>query len=292
MTRRFTAQVATSEAYQLAEGAIWDDAEQQVLFVDIPAGDVHVGQLSGSEVIVAKTHHVDETVGAVASGAGGNLLVAGHQTVLLLTPTGEQTPVARLISPDQPRRLNDGACDPAGRYLVGTLSLGETHEAESLYQLDSAGRVSVIDDDLGLSNGIAWSPDGDILYSVDTTPGMVWARPYEAGSGRWGRREAAFHVSDGSPDGLCVDTDANLWVAVWGRGEVRRYSPAGDLLAVVTVPAPHTSSAAFVGRDRDRLLITTAKDDLSADELTAYPYSGHLFLADVEATGLPAYRWS
>jgi sugar lactone lactonase YvrE len=149
----------------------------------------------------------------------------------------------------------------------------------------------VIDDDLGLSNGVAWSPDGDVLYTVDTTAKTVWSRPYDTASGRWGEREAAFGVSDGSPDGLCVDAEANLWVAVWGRGEVRRYSPRGDLLAVVRVPAPHTSSMAFVGSDRDRLLITTARDDLSPGDLAAYPDSGRLFLADVETTGLPTHRW-
>jgi len=199
--------------------------------------------------------------------------------------------VAGVVPAEKDSRLNDGACDPAGRFLVGSLSLGAREREECLYQFGQDGSVAIVDDDLTLSNGLAWSPDGSVLYSVDTTPGVVWQRPYDVATGSAGARSAVVRLGDGSPDGLCVDTAGNLWVAIWGAGEVRCYSPAGDRLATVTVPAPHTSSVAFVGSARDILLITTARDGLSSVQLDVFPLSGHLFIAHVDATGVPTTPW-
>jgi sugar lactone lactonase YvrE len=287
--RTFLAQCATDQRYQLAEGPVWDAAEERLLWVDIPAGDVHIGELRGSRIVPTATHHVDTTVGAVAVADRG-LLVAGHQSVHLLSEAGGATDVVRLVTEGEQRRLNDGKCDPAGRFLVGTLALG-VQVRESLYQIDSDGGVEVVDDDLEMSNGLAWSPDGRTMYSVDTTLGVVWRRPYDPGSGRWDGRHEAFRVTGGLPDGICVDTDGNLWVAVWGPGEVRHFTPEGELIGVVTVPAPYTSCVTFAGPDLATLVISTAIDDLSTEQLAAYPESGALFTADVDARGLPTSTW-
>jgi len=106
------------------------------------------------------------------------------------------------------------------------------------------------------------------------------------------RLAVALRIDDGSPDGLCVDADGNLWIAIWGAGEVRCYTPGGKRLATVDVPAPHTSSVAFVGPARDTLLITTARDELGAQQLAEFPLSGHLFTARPEVAGLPAAPWA
>lgn len=288
--RKFVATCATEQRYRLAEGPVWDDVNERVLWVDIPAGDVHVGELQGSVVVPTTVYHVDTTVGAVAVAADEGLLVAGHQVVYLVDKSGASTPVTRLVGQGEERRLNDGKCDPAGRFLVGTLALGEQVQ-ETLYQIDPIRGVTVIDDDLRMSNGLAWSPDGRTLYSVDTSPGILWERPYNPQSGQWGERRVALRVTDGSPDGICVDTAGNLWVAVWGPGEVRHFSPGGELIGVVKVPAPYTSCVTFAGPDLDTLVITTAIDDLSAKQLALYPESGALFTADVGARGLPTHPW-
>jgi sugar lactone lactonase YvrE len=204
------------------------------------------------------------------------------------------TPVVRcwpsIVPADKNSRLNDGAFAPAGRFLVGSVPLDAREREECLYQISQDGSVAIVDDDLTLSNGLAWSPDGSVLYSVDTTPGIVQARPHDAATGNGGGRAAVLRLGDGSPDGLCVDTDGNLWVAIWGAGEVRCYTPAGDRRATVTAPAPHTSSVAFVGSARDTLVITTARDELSSARRV--PFSGHLFIAHVYATGVPTTPWS
>jgi sugar lactone lactonase YvrE len=131
------------------------------------------------------------------------------------------------------------------------------------------------------------------MYSTDTIPGVIWARAYDPERGDHGpRREVVRLHRGGSPDGLCVDAEGNLWVAIWGGGEVRCYTPTGERLATVSVPAPHTTSVAFVGPGRDTLLITTATDQLSAAQLDAAPLSGRLFLAHVGVAGLPVPAWA
>jgi sugar lactone lactonase YvrE len=288
--REYVAHCATTERYRLAEGPVWDVDDHRLLWVDISAGDVHIGELRGDAIVPTATHHVDTTVGAVALGHGGSLLVAGHQCLYQLDEAGEAIEVTRLVEEGQARRLNDGKCDPEGRFLVGTLALGDD-VGETLYQVDSERGTAIIDDDLQLSNGLGWSPDGHTLYSVDTTPGLVFTRPYDPDSGRWGERATAFHLGGAFPDGLCVDAEGNLWVAVWGAGEVRHLTPDGELLGVVRVAAPYTSCVTFAGPGLDRLVITTAIDDLSTEQLAAHPESGGVFIADVEARGLPSSRW-
>jgi sugar lactone lactonase YvrE len=218
----------------------------------------------------------------VVCSAAGDLLVAGAQTLL-----DEGTRIVAAHS-----RLNDGACDPAGRFLVGTLALGDPQNQELLVRQERDGSLTVLDDDLNLSNGLAWSPDGSLFYSIDSIPGIVWVRSYDAASGAAGPRREWLRITDGLPDGLCVDADGHLWIAIWGAGEVRRYTPDARPAGVVAVPAPHTTSVAFAGPGLDRLVITTATAHLDAAQLAAYPMSGRLFLADVGVAGLPVTPWA
>ncbi|MHB1489485.1 MAG: SMP-30/gluconolactonase/LRE family protein [Cellulomonas sp.] len=212
--------------------------------------------------------------------------------MVVLGPDGARTPGPRIVPTGAPDRMNDGATDPAGRFLVGTLSLGTSSGNQRLVRLEDDGRQTLIDDDLWLSNGIAWSPDGSLLYTVDTLPGLVWVRDYDARTGAVGPRRAHLHLAGEFPDGLCVDLDGNLWIAVWGAGQVRSYGPDGTLIDVVHVAAPRTSSVAFVGPALDLMLITTARVDLSSAELAEHPDSGRLFTARTGAVGVPTTPWS
>lgn len=284
--------MASERAYGLAEGPVWDAERERILWVDINRGDVHIGSLRDGFIEPAARVGFEETVGAVVCAQDGRLLVAGARDLYMVDADGRRSRLARLVGAHVDSRLNDGACDPAGRFLVGSMALDERAGQEGLYRLDADGELMVIDDDLTLSNGLAWSPEGSVLYSVDTTPGVVWSRAYDVASGECGERAVALRIDDGSPDGLCVDADGNLWIAIWGAGEVRCYTPAGKRLATVDVPAPHTSSVAFVGRSRDTLLITTARDELAPEQLAEFPLSGHLFTARPHVAGLPAASWA
>jgi sugar lactone lactonase YvrE len=289
--RRITARAASDSAYQLGEGPVWDQARGRLLWVDVVAGNVRTGSLSGDRVEETSCTHVDETVGAVAPASTGELLVAGRRGLHVLDPSGDRREVVHLVPEDKVSRLNDGACDPLGRFVVGSLAQDGRSGRESLYLWDGAG-VTTIDDDLTLSNGLAWSADGQVLFSIDTIPGIVWMRGYDPATGTCEPREELLHITDGKPDGMCIDAAGNLWIAIWGAGQVRCYHPSGSVLATIDVPAPHTSSVAFVGPALDRLLITTAREELTARQLEDHPDSGRLFLADVGISGLPVPAWA
>jgi sugar lactone lactonase YvrE len=289
----FTATVASGDRYELGEGPVWDEARERVLWVDINAGTVHSGHLEGGFVTTDTEMRFEETVGTVVCDADGELLVAGARRVYRVVGEGRVAVRADLVPDAKTSRLNDGACDPAGRFLVGSMALDHRQGEECLYRLEDDGEVTVLDDDLTISNGLAWSPAGDVMYSVDTIPGVVWARAYDPATGACGERTEVVRLDRGGwPDGLCVDADGNLWVAIWGGGEVRCYTPSGERLATVSVPAPHTTSVAFAGPNRDELLITTATHELPASRLEQYPLSGRLFVAHVGASGLPITPWS
>jgi sugar lactone lactonase YvrE len=282
---------ATDAAFELAEGPTWDAAHQRLRWVDIPAGAVHEGTLADGRIEVTGGLRVAGTAGAVAAADDGTLVVAGQEALLVVHPDGTRREGPRVVPAGAGRRLNDGAVDPAGRFLVGTLSLAEVTGAEVLVRWDREGALTVLDDDLHLSNGLGWSADGRTLYSVDTLRGTVFARPYDPGDGSAGPRRVHALVDGGLPDGLAVDAEDHLWLAVWGAGEVRRLGPDGRVVARLAVPAPHTSSVAFAGEDLRTLVITTAREDLSDAELAAAPDSGRLFTARADVPGLPLPPW-
>jgi sugar lactone lactonase YvrE len=290
--RTFRAEVASNASYQLAEGPVWDGDRERLLWVDIPRGTVLCGRLRGGGVEVTEEHRFAGTAAAVVPTADAGLLVALHRGFGTVSPEGTLRTGHTVLPEDIDSRFNDGACDPAGRFVVGSMSLDGRERSESLYRLDGSGGIEVVDNGLTLSNGLGWAPDGRTLYHIDSVPGIVWSRRYDPGTGALGERRQCLRVEDATPDGLCVDTAGNLWLAMWGAGQVRCFDPAGEQVATVEVAAPHTSSVAFVGQKRDRLLITTAREDLTEDQLNAWPLSGRLFLAHVAAQGVPTVAWS
>ena len=154
------------------------------------------------------------------------------------------------------------------------------------------GTLHVLDDDLTLSNGLAWSVEGTALYSVDTERRRISVRPYDPTTGETGSRETFVELEDGYPDGICLDADGGLWVAIWGLGRVHRYATDGSLDRVIEVPAPHTSAVAFAGHDLDILVITTASDGLTPAQRREFPDSGRLFTTRPGVAGHPQPLWS
>lgn len=288
----YVASLASTQTHELAEGPAWDSVRGVVLWVDILGPSVFEGRLNGDLIEAIGRHDFEESVTAVVPSHDGQLLVASGNRLVVISPSGVRSRGPAIGPLGIDGRTNDGACDPAGRFLVGTKDSGSSNCNEVLFRVEDDGSLTTIDSHLTLSNGLAWSPDGSRLYVADTIAGIVWARDYNAASGLVGERERIVTVDRGYPDGLCVDTDGNLWVAVWGAGEVRCYTPNGVHLHTVAVRAPHTSSVAFVGERLDLLLITTAREGLSEQELETYPDSGRLFSARVGVTGAPVTPWS
>jgi sugar lactone lactonase YvrE len=286
-----TATPATSERFRLGEGPVWDRPRDRLLWVDIEGGAVLGGVLDGGAVAVTERIGFDTTVGAVAVAGDGTLLVAAQEQLVVVHADGRREDGPRVVPAGERRRLNDGGTDPAGRFLVGTLSLGGPSEREVLVRLEAGGRLTVLDDDLALSNGLAWSSDGRRMFSVDTLRRTVSVRDYDPESGAVGPRRVHLRLEGGFPDGIAMDAADHLWVAVWGGGEVRRYAPDGALVERVATGAPHTSSVAFAGDDLRTLVITTATSELGDDQLRANPDSGRLLTARTEVPGLPVAPW-
>jgi sugar lactone lactonase YvrE len=283
---------ATTETFQLAEGPVWDTARHRLLWVDIPAGTVFEGALRDGGIGIDRRHRFDGTVGAVTVAEDGTLLVAAQEKLIFVGLDGSRTDGPRVVSEGQGRRLNDGKPDPAGRFLVGTMSLRVLSVREELVRLEADGTVTTLDADLTLSNGLAWSTDGTLMYSADTNRRIVFVRDYDPATGDTGERRTHVRLDNGFPDGVALDAADHLWVAVWGGGEVRRYSPDGDLVDSIAVQAPHTSSVAFAGDDLRTLVITTAKEELKPEDLRAFPDSGRLFTARVDVPGAPVPPWA
>jgi sugar lactone lactonase YvrE len=290
MESMWEARAATAEAFVLGEGPRWDAVRQRLLWVDIRSGLVLVGRLRGDRIDVVERLQFDGTVGAVAPAKDGRLLVAAQEHLVIVESDGRRIDGPRLLPPGVGRRLNDGKPDPAGRFLVGSLLMDEPGD-ESLFRLDGEDLITLIDDDLTLSNGLGWSTDGRLLYTVDTYRRTIWVRDYAVDSGAVGERRMFVTLTDGYPDGMCVDADDHVWVAVYGGGQVRRYSPDGSLVGLVHVPVPNVTCPSFVGPELRTLAITTATQELSDEQLEQFPLSGRVFLAEVGIAGAPVAYW-
>ena len=287
--RTIVAVPITDAAYDLAEGVIWDDRAGVVRWVDIWSGRVLSGSLRDGRLADIDAVELGQTAGAVALADDGGLLVAAARGLATISAAGDISFGPDLLGDRRDVRLNDGSVDPQGRFVVGSMALGDETGEEVLLRISADGAVETLREDRGLSNGIAFSPDGRTIYHVDTLAGTVSRHSY--GPGRFDRDEPWTVVLDDLPhypDGLTVSADGSLWVAQWGGSSVGRHAPTGELLEVVTVDATQASCPAFVGPDLDLLAITSAQEGLT----TWSDHSGAIFLADVGATGLPVPRWT
>lgn len=284
MADRIQAERVTTETYRLGEGIIWDERLSRVLWVDIEAGCVLSSPFDGSPHLSPSVlFQSDRSVGFVALTEADGLICGEEDRIVHVAADGTRAVVATLPELRPGCRINDGIIDGSGRIVFGTLSRDGGEGSEHLAVVDARG-TRILRRDLALSNGLALLADGR-LFHVDTLTRTVWVQ--EADSEEW----AVAFTTTGYPDGMCSDAGGHLWIAMWGDGEVRRYTPDGALVSSIAVPAPNVSSVCFAGPELDQLLITTATQDLSEEILVRWPQSGSVFLARPEAQGLPAARW-
>lgn len=278
--------VAHGPVSELGESPVWDPEAGTVLWVDIPAGIIRTAALLADGGLGAiEEVRLTPPVSAVALTDQGGWLVTTGSRCVLRSSDGGLTALPETPIPDG-SRLNDGATDPRGRYLVGSCRAGNDSPGEVLVRLDP-GEAVVVDDDLTLSNGIAWSADGTTMYSVDSLRHVVHRRAYDPETGATGARSVWLRIPEGIPDGLCVDEEDHVWIALWGAGEVRRYAPTGEHAGVLRIPAPNPTSVAFAGPDLGTLLITTATEGMSPAEREEHPDAGRVFTARPGVRGLP-----
>lgn len=286
MTRR--AIPATDAVYELAEGIIWDDRAALVRWVDINVGRVLRGGLRDGRIVDIAATDLGQTAGAIALAEDGGLLIAAARGLAVISPEGAVSFGPDLLGERRDVRLNDGAVDPQGRFVVGTLALGAETGGEVLLRVSPDGAVETLRSGIRLSNGVAFSPDGGTIYHVDTLANTVSAHSY--GDGAFDHDEPWMPVLADLPhfpDGLTVDAEGMLWVALWGGASVRRHAPTGELLEIVEVDAAQVSCPAFLGPQLRTLGVTSAQEGLE----TWTDRAGALFTADVGVAGLPVPRW-
>ena len=239
-------------AMVLGEGPVRLDGSTYAC-VDIRRGSVHTGDLDGGFDTRAT---FDTTVSAVFPCEDGSLVAAVGTTLVLLD--GHQSVEIAVAHPTV--RLNDGKPDPTGRIVVGSMADPPVPGAGSLFSVEN-GEARPLVDDLTISNGLCWSSDGETMFHVDTPTGTIRAFDYDLATGdvSGGRSVVEIGHDVGMPDGLTIDADGGLWVALWGGSAVHRYDGA-RLSEVVEVPTPHVTCPVFAGPAGDVLVVTTASE--------------------------------
>jgi sugar lactone lactonase YvrE len=280
-----TVEVAIPAYARLGEGPTWDAAARRLLWVDIIAAEVHAyDPASGADAVLIRT---GAHVGAAKPRAGGGVVANLRDGVGCYDPDGSFRMVADLAADGV--RGNDAAVAPDGSLWAGTMRYDKARGGGRLYRVDPGGDVTTVLDDVTISNGTGWSPDGRLMYYIDTPTGRIDVFDVD-GTGVRARRVFVEVPGPGSPDGLTVDADGCVWTALWGAGRVQRYTPGGRLDRVVEVPAAKTTACAFGGPGLRDLYITTARSDDPDDDSAPRDgeVAGCVFVVPDAGQGLPS----
>jgi sugar lactone lactonase YvrE len=291
MTLDLDVEVVLEAHARVGEGPVWDERTNTLIWVDIMGNAVHVyDPASGADRAI----DVGQPVGAAALRERGGLILALRDGFATLDATFEQLDWVARVEDDIPtNRMNDGKCDAGGRFWAGTMAFDVTPHAAALYRLDPDYRVTRALTDVTLSNGLDWSADNTRMYYIDSMTQGVDTFEFDLERGVLGerRREISVAPEVGLPDGMTVDAEGGVWVALHGGGVVHRYMPDGRLDRVVHVPARQVTCCAFGGADRGDLYITSMTYGLSDAELRDQPLAGAMFRCRPGVRGRPSYRF-
>jgi sugar lactone lactonase YvrE len=267
-------EIAFHAGDELGEGVVWDAANQRLISVDIMRGRVHIFDPASA---ARRTIDLGQPVGAAVPRRRRGLMLAMRDGFAALDTETESLRFVAHVELDKPgQRMNDGACDAAGRFWAGTMCMQERPGLGSLYRLDPDGTTHTMLGGVGISNGIDWSLDGSRMYYVDSLAQRIDCFDFDPAAGTIANRRtfAAIDAADGSPDGLTVDAEGAVWLALWGGSSLRRYLPDGTLDGVLHLPVTHPTTCAFGGPALDELYITSATIKLSDDERRRQPLAG------------------
>jgi sugar lactone lactonase YvrE len=282
-------EVAVAAPAQLGEGPRWDAATATLLWVDILGRAVHrFDPVTGRD----EAAPVPALVGFALPRARGGVVLGLPDGLWTLEDGGVEPLLA--LEPDLPgNRLNDGACDPQGRLWAGTMALDECSPTGSLYRVGTDLSVARPVAGTTISNGLGWSPAGDRFYFIDTPTARIDVFESDAATGEIEHRRplATVGLEGAAPDGMTVDAEGCVWVALHGGWGLLRYSPEGDLLGHVDLPVAKVTSCCFGGAGLRDLYVTTRRQSLSDAELADQPLAGALFRLDPGVAGLPTHAF-
>jgi sugar lactone lactonase YvrE len=277
-------QVTDPVAYH-GEGPVWSERWGGLRWVDMLAGDI----LSLTADGAISRRHVGSIAAAVRPRRQGGAVIGVERGFALEEPNGTLTHLGELWT-DAGVRMNEGGCDPQGRFYCGSMAYDQQPGAGALYRLDADGTVRVVLKQVTVSNGLDWCPDGSRAYYNDTATYQISVFDYDGENGLTGRRVFVDLAAERlRPDGLTVDAEGGVWVALSNGGAVRRYASDGALDAVIEVPAKKVTACAFGGARLDQLFITTSREGLEPD---SDALAGALFRAVVGVRGLPVREFA
>lgn len=254
----------------LLEGPVWDDENELIYCVSI--SDNRIYRIN-SQTFEIKTFKTEGPVGAVVLDSEGMLLSAEKKGIYRIDPeTGERTFIAH-PNKDERLRYNDGKRDPQGRFFIGTMGQNEIIDGAAALFVIENGESEVVMSDLSLSNGLGWSRDGKKFYHIESTDKTVTKYDYDSENGQVSNGDVLIRLEDSTPDGMCVDTDDDIWIAEYGGGKICKWdSQTGEKILEIPMPVTNITSCCIGGKDKDFLYITTAKDHEDDEDL-----SGGLF---------------
>jgi sugar lactone lactonase YvrE len=282
--------VALAAGAELGEGPRWDPRHDELLWVDCVRGQVHrFDPATGRDAALT----VADRVGAVAWRVAGGYVVAAGAGFAVVDAAGAVGAIVA-VGPEPPGAvMNDGACDARGRFWAGTASC-DGRPTAGLYRLDAGGGVRRQVAQVRMSNGIGWSPDHTWMYHVDSAERGIDVFAFDVDDGTLGARRRLVDVAAGLgiPDGLTVDADGCVWLALWGSGRVHRYTPRGTLDRELRVPVTQVTSCTFGGPGLEVLYVTSARGGLDVDQRRAQPHAGAIFAVVPGVAGLPSHGYA
>jgi sugar lactone lactonase YvrE len=292
--RTITAELLDDARATIGEGPVWDDRSQRLLWVDVAAGVVHwLDPTTGHRARL----EIGQPVGAVGLGADGGLVAAVRDGFAFFAP--DSATMSRLLPVERAltgNRMNDGKCDSRGRFWAGTMAIDHTPNAGTLYRLTTASghaTVSAIFSGITVANGLDWSPDNRLMYYIDSPTQRIDVFDFDEESGALANRRVFVEIpaADGLPDGMTVDAEGHVWVALFRGARVRRYRPDGEIDLEVKVPVTLVTSCAFGGPRCEDLYITTARHRLTPEEAAEQTTAGGVFVCRPGPAGRLPFRF-
>lgn len=276
----------------LGEGPLWDVAEQKLYWIDSYGNKIFRADENGQGV---ETWEVPDKIGSMAlRQQGGAILSLANGFYLFDFASGEATLMEGVTHKAPTVRLNDGKVDQKGRFVSGSLETTEKEASGLLYSVGTDRKVTEIDDNIVVSNGPCWSPDGSIFYFADSRSRSIWAYDYDLATGAVSNKREFCHFGpdDGLPDGATVDAEGCVWSAGVYKGKIHRFASSGEKILTIDMPSLAVTSVMFGGAKLDRLYVTSMKTPPVPDVVETSPLAGSLFVIDgLGVSGLAEYRY-
>jgi sugar lactone lactonase YvrE len=278
-----------NQRFEHPEGIVWDARRRRLLWVDIFRGHVLTHDLNSGSL---ETLELGQLVGAVAPRRAGGCVCTVRTGFGLISPQGEFSAAGAQLHDEPHLQMNDGGVDAHGRFWAGSMTFEHATRpgAGALHRLDPDGTVSTQLPGVSISNGIGWSPDSKSCYYVDSATRRVDRFDYDLGSGQLGKRRTLAEVK-ALPDGLAVDVDGCIWVAMYEGWEVHRFTPSGKVDRVIRLPGSLVTTCAFGGDDLRTLFIAVSRHGMS-EEAVRGQTAGYIFAMDAGVQGLPTHEYA